>query len=103
MKHVINNKELGELAGFHEPSLYRVLIHNDDFTPMEFVVEVLESIFYMSRERATGAMLEAHIEGKATCGSYPRDLAETKLEQMLAYAKRFEHPLTCSMEVANCE
>jgi ATP-dependent Clp protease adaptor protein ClpS len=86
---------------FPEPSLYQVILHNDGFTPMEFVVEVLEKIFYMDRLKASETMLKAHIEGKAVCGMFTKDLALSKLEQVELYVKWREHPLTCSMEVAN--
>lgn len=83
-----------------EPSLYQVIMHNDDYTPMEFVVDILEKHFYMDRRRATNIMLEVHTSGRAVCGVYSRDFAETKISQVTEYARRKEHPLTCSMEAA---
>lgn len=80
------------------PKLYKVVLLNDDFTTMEFVVEVLETIFAMNRERAIQIMLKVHKEGSATCGVYPRDIAETKVAQVLAVAKDREHPLRCILE-----
>ena len=80
------------------PRLYRVILLNDDYTTMEFVVEVLETIFSMSRERATQVMLKVHQEGSAVCGVYPKDIAETKVEQVLAIARQHEHPLRCVLE-----
>lgn len=81
-----------------EPSLYQVLMHNDDFTPMEFVVAVLELFFNMERAAATSVMYQVHMEGKASCGIYTRDVAETKIDQVVHYARRHEHPLLCSVE-----
>lgn len=81
-----------------KPRMYRVLMLNDDYTPMEFVVDVLEMIFMMSREQATRTMLQVHTEGQASCGVYTRDIAETKTEQTNQYARECEHPLLCRIE-----
>jgi len=80
------------------PPLYRVLLLNDDFTPMEFVIEVLENFFYMGREQATLIMLKVHNEGAGICGLFPRDVAETKVKQVLDFARSHQHPLQCVME-----
>ena len=80
------------------PSRYRVVLLNDDYTTMEFVVEVLEKFFSMSREKATTIMLEVHTRGRAVCGIYTKDVAETKVEQVLQYAREEEHPLLCKAE-----
>ena len=80
------------------PPLYTVLLLNDDFTPMEFVVLVLTRFFSMNRERATQIMLKVHMEGRGICGVYPRDLAATKVEQVTAFARDNQHPLACVME-----
>lgn len=80
------------------PPLYKVLLLNDDYTPMEFVVEILEVFFAMSREKATSVMLTVHIHGKAVCGVYTRDIAETKAAQVNQYARESEHPLLCEIE-----
>ena len=80
------------------PSLYKVIILNDDYTPMEFVVIVLQKFFAMSREKATQVMLKVHREGMGVCGLYPKDIATTKVEQVLSYAKKHQHPLQCVME-----
>lgn len=80
------------------PPLYKVIILNDDYTPMEFVVETLEKFFSMDREKATRVMLVVHTEGKATCGIYSRDVAETKAAQVNQYARDNEHPLLCEIE-----
>ena len=74
-------------------------MHNDDFTPMEFVVAVLESFFNMERALATKIMYEIHMAGKAICGVYSKDVAETKANQVMEYARNQEHPLLCSTEV----
>ncbi|MGI9323444.1 MAG: ATP-dependent Clp protease adapter ClpS [Pseudomonadales bacterium] len=76
-----------------KPPLYRVLLLNDDYTPMEFVVEVLQIFFGMDREKATQVMLAVHTTGKGTCGIYPRDMAETKSAQVNHYAQEHQHPL----------
>lgn len=81
-----------------QPGMFKVIMHNDDFTPMEFVVEVLELFFNMDRIRATQIMYEVHISGKAECGVYTKDVAETKADQVIEYAGRHEHPLLCSIE-----
>ena len=80
------------------PSLYRVILLNDDYTPMEFVVEVLESIFGMERDRATRVMLEVHTKGKGICGAFSYDIAETKVAQETSTAQQQQHPLLCTME-----
>lgn len=80
------------------PSLYRVVLINDDFTPMEFVVEVLESIFGMERSQATRVMLEVHTKGKGICGTYGFEIAETKVAQVVSIAQQQQHPLMCTME-----
>ncbi|HEY9381112.1 MAG TPA: ATP-dependent Clp protease adapter ClpS, partial [Burkholderiales bacterium] len=76
----------------------KVILLNDDYTPMEFVVVVLQTFFSMDRERATQVMLAVHREGMGICGVYPRDIATTKVEQVTAYARKHEHPLQCVME-----
>lgn len=83
-----------------EPSMYKVFLLNDDFTPMEFVVLLLESLFAMDREKATRVMLQVHTHGKGICGTFTFEVAETKVAQVSEYAQRNEHPLLCSMEKA---
>ena len=80
------------------PSLYRVILINDDFTPMEFVVEILESVFGMERDKATRVMLEVHTKGKGICGVFTYDIAETKVAQVTGIAQQQQHPLLCTME-----
>ncbi len=81
-----------------EPPLYRVVLINDDYTPMEFVVDILESIFGMERTRATQVMLEVHTKGKGVCGVYNFEIAETKVAQVMSIAQQHQHPLLCEME-----
>ena len=80
------------------PPMYKVMLLNDDYTPMEFVVVVLQKFFGMSREKATQVMLKVHREGIGVCGVYPHDIASTKVQPVAAYARRHQHPLQCVME-----
>lgn len=80
------------------PPLFRVVLINDDYTPMEFVVEILESVFGMERPRATRVMLEVHTKGKGICGCYSYEIAETKVAQVMGIAQQQQHPLMCMME-----
>ena len=81
-----------------KPPLYRVVLINDDYTPMEFVVDILETIFGMERTRATQVMLEVHTKGKGVCGVYNYEIAETKVAQVMSTAKQHQLPLLCTME-----
>lgn len=81
-----------------KPSLYKVLLLNDDYTPMEFVVDVLERIFSLDRLRATRVMLEVHTKGKGVCGVFTFEIAETKVAQVMTYSRQHQHPLLCTME-----
>lgn len=83
------------------PSMYNVVMLNDDYTPMEFVVEVLETFFSLDRESATRVMLTVHTMGKAVCGSFTRDIAETKAAQVNQYARENQHPLLCEIEAVS--
>lgn len=80
------------------PPLFKVLLLNDDYTPMDFVVSVLQTIFAMNREQATQIMLKVHKEGKGVCGVYPKDVAATKVQQVVVFSKQYQHPLRCVME-----
>jgi len=80
------------------PALYKVLMMNDDYTPMEFVIEVLEKFFQKNREAATEVMLHVHQRGVGVCGIYTYDLAETKAMQVMNYARKYEHPLQVQLE-----
>ncbi|HYW03092.1 MAG TPA: ATP-dependent Clp protease adapter ClpS [Gammaproteobacteria bacterium] len=83
-----------------EPPLYKVVLLNDDYTPMEFVVHVLETFFGMGHTKATQIMLQVHTQGKAVCGIFTAEIAETKVAQVNEYARKHQHPLLCSMERA---
>ena len=80
------------------PKMYKVLLLNDDYTPMEFVIAVLQRFFAMDTEQATRIMLKVHNEGRGVCGVFPRDIAATKVEQVSAFARQHQHPLACVME-----
>ncbi|WP_338848260.1 ATP-dependent Clp protease adapter ClpS [Massilia sp. W12] len=80
------------------PSMYQVLLLNDDYTPMEFVVAILQEYFNKDRENATRIMLNVHREGKGVCGVYSKDIAATKVEYVISHARKAGHPLQCVME-----
>jgi ATP-dependent Clp protease adaptor protein ClpS len=81
-----------------KPSMYKVLMLNDDYTPMEFVVDVLQHIFQKNREEATQIMLHVHQKGVGVCGVYTYEIAETKVTQTVDYARKNQHPLQCTLE-----
>ena len=80
------------------PPMFKVMLLNDDYTPMEFVVVVLQMFFSLSREQATQVMLKVHREGMGVCGVFPKDVASTKVEQVGSFARQHQHPLQCVME-----
>jgi len=80
------------------PPLYRVLLLNDDYTPMDFVVVLLEQVFAMDRDMATRIMMHVHTRGVGVCGVYTREIAETKVRAVMEYARENQHPLQCTME-----
>ena len=80
------------------PPMFKVLLLNDDYTPMDFVVAVLQKFFSLSREKATQIMLMVHRQGAGVCGVFPRDVAATKVDQVMAFARQHQHPLRCTME-----
>ncbi|QYK03736.1 ATP-dependent Clp protease adapter ClpS [Shewanella zhangzhouensis] len=82
------------------PSMYKVILNNDDYTPMDFVVEVLQLFFKMNEHQATEIMLQIHHQGKAVCGVFPFGIAETKVAQVNQFARQNQHPLLCSLEKA---
>ncbi len=96
----IQNESVIELerSKSRPPSVYKVLLFNDDFTTMEFVIEVLQKFFAKNPEDATLIMLKVHHEGSAVCGIYSKDIAETKVVQVTQYATQHGHPLRCQME-----
>jgi ATP-dependent Clp protease adaptor protein ClpS len=83
-----------------QPPLYQVVLLNDDYTPMEFVVDVLEKFFALNRTTATRIMLEVHTRGKGVCGVFTYEIAETKVAQVTTYARDQQHPLMCTLEEA---
>ena len=83
------------------PPMYKVMLMNDDYTPMEFVIEILQLFFNMNREKATQIMLAVHTNGKAACGIFTRDIAETKSAQVNQYAQECQHPLISEIEPAD--
>ena len=103
MKRRLYKEKTGNFEEFDTvcvPGLYQIVLHNDDFTTMEFVLEMLEKYFYMDRRQAAEIMLEAHNRGRAVLGLYTQDVAATKIEAITGYAHSKEFPLVCSMEVA---
>ena len=87
-----------QTARVEPPPMYQVVLLNDDYTPMEFVVKVLQKFFGKNQEEATRIMLQVHHEGRGVCGVYPRDLAATRIAQVAQYARARQHPLQCVME-----
>ena len=83
-----------------KPKMFKVVLLNDDYTPMEFVVHILESVFRIDREKATQIMLHVHTRGKGVCGVFTRDIAETKVAQVNKLSRDNQHPLLCEMEEA---
>ena len=81
-----------------KPKMYKVLILNDDYTPMDFVVHILQAFFNLTHDKAQNIMLNVHTKGKGVCGVYTRDVAETKVEQVNDYSRQNQHPLLCTME-----
>jgi ATP-dependent Clp protease adaptor protein ClpS len=103
MKNEVNKEDtahLGLTDEMSEPSLYQVVLHDDDFTPMEFVIHILEKFLFMDRRKAAEVTVEARVKGKASCGIFSKDFAESKVSQMIEFANSHEHPLMCSTEVA---
>lgn len=81
-----------------EPRKYKVILLNDDYTPMDFVVEILKRFFHLNEEAAIQIMLQVHYQGQGVCGSFTKDIAETKVALVNDYARKHEHPLLCRME-----
>ena len=100
-----SNEQFGDLEELTRqrvapPPMYKVVLHNDDYTPMDFVIDVLSRFFNMQYEQATEVMLKGHSEGKGICGLFTAEIAETKVQQVMQYAKEHQHPLLCTMERA---
>lgn len=83
-----------------EPPLYKVILLNDDYTPMDFVVQILERFFSKTRQAATQIMVEVHTQGKGVCGTFTYEIAETKVDQVNSYSREHQHPLLCTLEKA---
>ncbi|MCQ8876601.1 ATP-dependent Clp protease adapter ClpS [Pseudoalteromonas shioyasakiensis] len=95
---VLDTVRDSEKQKLQPPRKYKVILNNDDYTPMDFVIEVLMTFFNMDSDRATDVMLQVHQNGRAICGVYTADVAQTKVEQVNRYARDNEHPLLCSCE-----
>lgn len=98
-----DNKELlvqSSRPKLKKPPMFKVLLLNDDYTPMDFVIEILQSYFHMNQEKATQVMLHVHTRGMGVCGVFTKDVAETKVAQVNEYSRLSHHPLLCSMEEA---
>lgn len=95
-----DNATLAERPAIKEPPRYQVLLLNDDYTPMDFVVETLQTFFAMPQDQATRVMLEIHTKGKGRCGEFAFEIAETKVMHVNDYARQHQHPLLCVMEPA---
>ena len=87
-----------EKSKVKQPPLFKVMLLNDDYTPMDFVVAVLQTFFSMTREQATQIMLKVHREGVGVCGVFPKDVATTKVDLVTEHARAHQHPLQCTME-----
>lgn len=87
-----------ELQKKAAPPMFKVVLLNDDYTPMDFVIIVIQQFFGKDRESATQIMLKVHHEGRGICGVYPKDIAATKMEQVIAFARKHQHPLQCIIE-----
>lgn len=100
LEEIVERKtaESETLPALKQPKKYKVVLINDDYTPMEFVVDVLKYFFHFNEELATQVMLQVHVLGKGICGVFTRDIAETKVAQVNEYAKNNQHPLLCMME-----
>ncbi len=99
--HDIGHAIITEKPKLEQAPLYKVVLINDDYTPMDFVIDVLRSFFNLNVEKATQVMLKVHTEGKGVCGVYSKDVAETKAAQVNDYSRECEQPLLCSVEVDN--
>ncbi len=105
MKPLENDHDQGVLVDkarpkLKPPQMYKVVLNNDDYTPMEFVVHILELFFGMNRDKAPQIMLHIHTRGQGVCGIFTRDIAETKVTQVNEYSREHQHPLMCTMEEA---
>ncbi|WMC11450.1 ATP-dependent Clp protease adapter ClpS [Oceanimonas pelagia] len=100
-QHTLDDKlKEAEETALQPPPMYKVILNNDDYTPMDFVVEVLQKFFAMDMDKATEVMLSVHYQGKGVCGLFTAEIAETKVAQVNKFARTHEHPLLCTMERA---
>lgn len=97
-QHELGNVLEAQKTSLRPPKMYKVLLLNDDFTPMDFVVMVLLRFFALDKEQATRIMLQVHNEGRGCCGIFPHDIAATKVNQVNAFSRNHQHPLACHME-----
>jgi ATP-dependent Clp protease adaptor protein ClpS len=97
-KHQEGEQLEAQQSKLEPPKMYKVVLLNDDYTPMDFVIAVLQRFFSLDTEQATRIMLKVHNEGRGVCGIFPRDIAATKVEQVSAFARQHQHPLACIME-----
>jgi ATP-dependent Clp protease adaptor protein ClpS len=98
MQHQHGGLLEAEKTRLKPPPMYKVLLLNDDYTPMDFVVTVLQTVFVMSREKATQVMLQVHRDGVGVCGTFTREVAAAKVDQVTGLARQYQHPLQCTME-----
>jgi len=94
----LNTAVQEEKPALKRPRMYKVMLLNDDYTPMDFVVEVLRRFFFKDEATAAHIMMQVHTHGKGVCGVFTRDIAETKVAQVIDFAQEFDHPLLCVME-----
>jgi len=100
IKHQTDTALAQQTSKVEPPVMWRVVLLNDDFTPMDFVVAVLQGFFGFNSERATQIMLQIHTEGRGICGTFPKDVAATKVSEVTRFARQNQHPLQCIMEIA---
>lgn len=98
-RHKLETELMARSTQTTPPPLWQVILLNDDFTPMDFVVMVLQTFFGVDAERATRIMLKVHTEGRGICGVYPKDVAATKVSEVTSCARQHQHPLQCIMEI----
>lgn len=97
-KIVGDEVQVADRKELKQPPLYKVVLLNDDYTPMEFVVYILEKFFHTDRKSAVRIMLQVHVQGKGICGVFTHEIAETKVAMVNNYAREYKHPLLCTME-----
>ena len=103
MEEVIDKIDVEKVVEKHKYKKFAVVFHNDDFTPMDFVIQLLVTVFFHSKEKAEELMWKVHNDGRAVVGIFSKDIAETKKAQVDAYAKNFQQPLLCSVEITEVD